>query len=253
MADGWHQRISERAQKLWVAEGRPAGREQAHWLRAEDELWQEALGATKTLADHLNRMGRSLDEGTEDGLRAAAETGCRAMRFLIEETEFAAQLRTAVTRPPLTVWSSEANAYLTDIELFQDFLAVERKILIRSGLDPVLVYQIISFLNRHFDQLKVGDTGVPLQYLLDVAVSRACEAWETIKNQPLGLPPAPTGLFARYRRSARSIWTALGGGVLYVANAKLAMILLPGLEEVSKLGGNFIFSHGMRRALDSSH
>ena len=251
MSDGWHQRIRERAVKLWEAEGKPTGRDQAHWLRAENELWQGALGTTKTLVGYLNQMGRNLDEGTEDDLRAAAETGCGAMRFLIEETEFAAQLRTAVTRPPLTVWSPEANAYLTDIELFQDFLAVERKILIRSGLDPVLADQIIRFLNRHFDQLKAGDTGVPLQHLLDVAVFRACEAWEAIRNRPP--PPTPTGFFARYRGSARSIWIALGGGALYLANTKLAMILLPGLEEVSKLGGNFMFGHGMRRVLDRPH
>jgi hypothetical protein len=151
MQDSWHQRINQRALKLWEAEGKPTGREQAHWLRAEDELWQDALSTTKTLADYLNRMGRSLDEGTEDGVRSAAETGCRAMKFLIEETEFAAQLRTTATQPPITAWSRDANTYVTDIELFQDFLAMERRILIRSGLDPVLAYQIVSFLNRHID------------------------------------------------------------------------------------------------------
>jgi Protein of unknown function (DUF2934) len=77
MQDSWHQRISERALKLWESEGNPIGRDQDHWLRAQEELWQEALITTKTLADHLNRMGRSLDEGTEDGFelprRRAAE------------------------------------------------------------------------------------------------------------------------------------------------------------------------------------
>jgi hypothetical protein len=253
MEDGWHQRIGERALKLWVAEGRPAGREQAHWLRAEDELWQEALGTTRTLADYLNRMGRSLDDGTEDSLRAAAETGCRAMRFLIEETEFPAQLRAMSGRPPPTVWSHEANAYVTDIELFHDFLAVERRILLRSGLDPVLTQQIIGFLARNIDRLKAGEPGVSPQSLLDVAVFRACEAWETIKNRPPALPDAPTGFFARVRRSARGVWIALGGGAVYVANVAAAAALIPVLGEVSKMAGNFMFGHGMRRTLDRSH
>ena len=69
----------------------------------------------------------------------------------------------------------------------------------------------------------------------------------------MGYPRRRPGSSRGYRLSARDIWTALGGGALYVANTKLAMILLPVLEEVSKLGGNFMFGYGMKRVLDSSH
>jgi hypothetical protein len=33
--------IAERAHALWEAEGRPAGQEVRHWLRAEEEIWRE--------------------------------------------------------------------------------------------------------------------------------------------------------------------------------------------------------------------
>jgi hypothetical protein len=35
-------RIQRRAYELWEAEGRPEGKEEAHWLTAERELEQEA-------------------------------------------------------------------------------------------------------------------------------------------------------------------------------------------------------------------
>jgi hypothetical protein len=174
------------------------------------------------------------------------------MKFLIEETEFAAQLRATAGGPPMTVWSHEARDYVTDIDLFHDFLAVERRILIRSGLDSVLADQIISFLTRNLDRLKEGDTGLSPQNLLDVAVFRACEAWDIIKNRPPVPPDMPTGPFAWFRRSARGIWIALGGGAVFVANVAAAAALIPVLGEVSKMTGSFMFGQGMRRALDRS-
>jgi hypothetical protein len=36
-------RIRERAYGIWIAEGRPDGREHAHWQRARHELQHEAL------------------------------------------------------------------------------------------------------------------------------------------------------------------------------------------------------------------
>ena len=36
--DNVHERIQQRAYELWESEGRPAGREHAHWLQAEGEI-----------------------------------------------------------------------------------------------------------------------------------------------------------------------------------------------------------------------
>ena len=36
--DDIYERIQRRAYELWESEGRPAGREHAHWLQAESEL-----------------------------------------------------------------------------------------------------------------------------------------------------------------------------------------------------------------------
>ena len=36
--DDMHERIQRRAYELWESEGRPAGREHAHWLQAESEV-----------------------------------------------------------------------------------------------------------------------------------------------------------------------------------------------------------------------
>lgn len=36
--DDLHERIERRAYELWESEGRPEGREQANWLKAESEI-----------------------------------------------------------------------------------------------------------------------------------------------------------------------------------------------------------------------
>ena len=36
--DDLHERVQQRAYEMWESEGRPAGREHDHWLRAEREI-----------------------------------------------------------------------------------------------------------------------------------------------------------------------------------------------------------------------
>ena len=36
--DEMHEYVQRRAYELWESEGRPAGRDQAHWLQAESEI-----------------------------------------------------------------------------------------------------------------------------------------------------------------------------------------------------------------------
>ena len=42
-----YEQISERAFKIWEQDGKPEGREQDHWLRAEEELRREGLKKQK--------------------------------------------------------------------------------------------------------------------------------------------------------------------------------------------------------------
>jgi Protein of unknown function (DUF2934) len=45
-----HDYIQRRAYELWENEGRPAGRDQAHWLQAESEIAKargQRVGATR--------------------------------------------------------------------------------------------------------------------------------------------------------------------------------------------------------------
>jgi hypothetical protein len=62
-----HERISERAYRIWVAEGRVHGKDQEHWRRAEREIAEEerrvagaladrAAGATETAAPRARRQ-----------------------------------------------------------------------------------------------------------------------------------------------------------------------------------------------------
>jgi hypothetical protein len=46
-----HERISERAYHIWVAEGRGHGRHDEHWQRAEREIAEEELRVAAALAD----------------------------------------------------------------------------------------------------------------------------------------------------------------------------------------------------------
>jgi hypothetical protein len=70
-----HERISERAYQIWVAEGRPHGRHDEHWQRAEHEIAEEerrvaaaladrAVGATGTTKPRQPRQARSRSGAT---------------------------------------------------------------------------------------------------------------------------------------------------------------------------------------------
>jgi hypothetical protein len=48
MASYWHeQRVRERAHAIWEAAGRPAGKEEEHWLQAETEIATEEREAAE--------------------------------------------------------------------------------------------------------------------------------------------------------------------------------------------------------------
>ncbi len=46
-----HERITERAYQIWVAEGRVHGRHHEHWRRAEREIAEEELRVAAALAN----------------------------------------------------------------------------------------------------------------------------------------------------------------------------------------------------------
>jgi hypothetical protein len=54
MSDERHQKISEKAYRLWETEGQPQGRDLDHWVRAEREA-DEATGSTQANEGEGNR------------------------------------------------------------------------------------------------------------------------------------------------------------------------------------------------------
>ena len=53
MSNEFEDSIRLRAHALWEAEGRPADRDLEFWLRAEQELLEQAITAAKTLANDI--------------------------------------------------------------------------------------------------------------------------------------------------------------------------------------------------------
>ncbi|HEV2336740.1 MAG TPA: DUF2934 domain-containing protein [Stellaceae bacterium] len=53
-----HERISERAYQIWVAEGRIHGRHDEHWHRAEREIAEEELRLAAAMADRAASTAR---------------------------------------------------------------------------------------------------------------------------------------------------------------------------------------------------
>jgi len=78
-----HERISERAYQIWVAEGRPHGRHDEHWQRAEREIAEEELRAAAALADRAvcaagtakPRRPRQAAAAKKPGTKTTAKSG----------------------------------------------------------------------------------------------------------------------------------------------------------------------------------
>ncbi len=69
IGESWDARIRERARQY---SERTGDRDDLrNWLRAKEDRWQETLAEQRPLALKLNEMRENLDEGTDEGLRAA--------------------------------------------------------------------------------------------------------------------------------------------------------------------------------------
>lgn len=50
-----HEKITQRAFEIWERQGKPEGREQEHWFRAEEELRKEKVKAPKSEAGFVRQ------------------------------------------------------------------------------------------------------------------------------------------------------------------------------------------------------
>lgn len=66
------EQVRDRAYQLWEAEGRPHGRDQAHWFQAERELGTAAYGTAPATAAKSTRR-RSNGNGTRMGRKRKAD------------------------------------------------------------------------------------------------------------------------------------------------------------------------------------
>jgi topoisomerase IA-like protein len=81
-----HERISERAYLIWVAEGRIHGRHDDHWQRAEREIAEEERRVAAALAERAARGARTkkasrprqATAAKKPGRSAAAKSGTTA-------------------------------------------------------------------------------------------------------------------------------------------------------------------------------
>jgi hypothetical protein len=76
-----HERISERAYQIWVAEGRVHGRHDEHWRRAEREIAEEELRVAAAMADRAaGTATRPRRRPSASGEKAAAAPARRGTR-----------------------------------------------------------------------------------------------------------------------------------------------------------------------------
>lgn len=72
-----HEQIRQRAHAIWEQEGRPHGREQEHWERAEREL---GLDAAPLAAASLKKKAPSPRAAKAPGMKAAAPKKARTAK-----------------------------------------------------------------------------------------------------------------------------------------------------------------------------
>lgn len=260
MEESWDVRIRERARHY--REQNVAGSDQELWLRAKDDLWRETLACLRPLAENMNFMRENLDEGSEEGLRAAAVRGCEAMRFLLNESDLLRHvlpgepnIAREAAAPALHIWHMQALApqvaeYFEDDALFDDFLAVERRILVRSGLRPDFAADLCAALRQYrertarsySEQASSGKVRTELQSLLNSGIELACKVSEGIQASGRMLPKERT----RFRRFGRGLWMTLGGGLIVTGNFAVAVIIGDILSHTSEALGAELFCQGVK-------
>jgi hypothetical protein len=72
-----HEQIRQRAHTIWEQEGRPHGREQEHWERAEREL---GLGTESLTTAAVKKKAPSLRGAKAPGMKAAAPKKARTAK-----------------------------------------------------------------------------------------------------------------------------------------------------------------------------
>jgi hypothetical protein len=66
MDEAWQRRVRERAYALWEREGRPEGRAEEHWFRAEAELRAEEADPSAGTADRPGERRRWTEEMVDE-------------------------------------------------------------------------------------------------------------------------------------------------------------------------------------------
>ena len=60
-------RIRERAYALWEEDGRPEGREQDYWLRAEEDILNQSVTGEEDPFEALDHQPPGSDRGSQPG------------------------------------------------------------------------------------------------------------------------------------------------------------------------------------------
>jgi hypothetical protein len=243
IGESWDARIRERARQYSEHTGERD--ELRNWLRAKEDLWQETVAEQRPLALKLNEMRESLDEGTDEGLRAAAAAGCKVMHILANDTKITCELFQRAGKQLYDKARTDVSEYLDDLDLLEDFLAVERKVLVRTGLSPEQAAELCGLLKGRQQTMKNEVLQIDVITLLNKAVEKACLPYATAFYTPTNAEGAPKQPHAIFRRSMRVLWRIGAGGQIVGANVAAVVAIGDVTAEVSKAVGSAVIGSGI--------
>ena len=127
---------------------------------------------------------------------------------------------------------------LKDQWLFGDFLDVERQVLQRADLDPVLVDQVLDYCRKWHTDVDgfFAETYPADRHVLDAAEFRACEAVEIIRARI-----AQVQQRLSQRRKSRGVLFSLAAGVVVLANGVCGSVIGAPMPELSEALGSAVF------------
>jgi hypothetical protein len=184
----------------------------------------------QTLVNRANTIQRLLDSGTDSDLHEAAKLACETLKDLYEEKSFWEAMESAESG--LSSDDSRQIAVrelLTDFDSLNDFLNVERQILLRIGLSEHFVSNIINDILRERDILVKEFTlrDKDFKFIMNrvsAAQVSICQASDSLQKDGELVQRR-----RHHRRTARRALTFICAVIVYVSNKTEAVKVIFGV------------------------
>ena len=193
--------------------------------------------ACKEMTSQLNRA-EAFEEYEEDGLLHAAVIGCNALRDLIANPSFRQSIDELYTLRREN--RAEVRKILEDLALFNEFLSIERRILLEGGFPEYLADQIIGWSQDiRLDVLERDRT--PNEVIANVEVLRdqSCGLSDELKRRR-----QEEAEKARAKRLLSRIKKGMAGSALVALNAA-AGITIGVTTALPTAGGGVLLGAGV--------